>query len=305
MSDVLELVIITGMSGAGKTVAVQSFEDLGYYCIDNMPPKLIPTFWDLMKESGKITRIALVIDLRSREFFDALTQVIASLENNKLVSTRILFLEASDKELISRYKATRRDHPMANILNYSTIEAIEHERKVLQELRDKAHLIVDTSKMKPKDLRAYIIQHFKSLNQHLFQIEFSSFGFKYGIPIDADLVMDVRFLPNPYYDEELRNQSGLDKAVYDYVMKQEDTKMFYDKFYDLLSYLIPAYKTEGKAKVSVAIGCTGGQHRSVSIAERLGDDFEKLGYHVVKNHRDYLKNKLSIIQEESEHGSKQ
>ena len=267
MSDTLELVIITGMSGAGKTVAVQSFEDLGYYCIDNMPPTLLPTFWELVKESGKITKIALVIDLRTRDFFNELETIIATLDNTQYITTRVLFLEASDEALVSRYKESRRSHPLAN--DGRVMEGIRKERELLRDLRTRAQIVVDTTDKAPRALRQFITEQFASLEHNTFHVEVVSFGFKYGAPIDADVMMDVRFLPNPHYVPELRPQTGQDQDVYDYVMKQPETELFYTKFIDLIEYCLPGYKREGKSSVTIAIGCTGGQHRSVALAERI------------------------------------
>lgn len=294
MAD-LELVIITGMSGAGKTVAVQSFEDLGYYCIDNMPPNLLPTFWQLMKEFGKITKIALVIDLRTRDFFDELSDVIATMENSKDVTTRILYLEADDQALVSRYKESRRHHPLSKGTSTTTVKAIHMERELLHDLRTRAQLIVDTSIMKPRELRAFIMDHFAEREQITFQLEVVSFGFKHGIPIDADVVMDVRFLPNPYYIDELKAQTGADKAVYEYVMSQPETQIFYNKLIDLLDYTVPGYKREGKSNAVIAIGCTGGQHRSVAIAERIGEHFTRMNYAVNVLHRDMTKSQRQVL----------
>src|SRR5574344_1129754 len=201
MSDALELVIITGMSGAGKTVAVQSFEDLGYYCVDNMPPNLLPTFWELIKESGKITKIALVIDLRSRDFFDELSNVISKMDNTQMITTKILFLEADDQALVSRYKETRRNHPLATMGRVS--EGIKLEREMLKDLRSRAQTIINTSDITPRQLREQLISIFATEKQSTFHVQVVSFGFKYGAPIDVDVMMDVRFLPNPHYVDEL------------------------------------------------------------------------------------------------------
>lgn len=209
MSDTLELVIITGMSGAGKTVAVQSFEDLGYYCIDNMPPTLLPTFWELVKESGKITKIALVIDLRTRDFFNELENIIATLDNTQFITTRVLFLEASDEALVSRYKESRRSHPLANVGR--VMEGIKKERELLHDLRTRAQIVVDTTDKTPRELRNFITEQFASIEHNTFHVEVVSFGFKYGAPIDADVMMDVRFLPNPHYVPELRPLTGQDQ----------------------------------------------------------------------------------------------
>lgn len=284
MSDALELVIVTGMSGAGKTVAVQSFEDLGYYCIDNMPPSLLPRFWELMKESGKITKIALVIDLRTREFFNELETLVASMANNQTITSRILYLEADEDALVSRYKETRRSHPLAK--NGRLLEGIRKEKEILSEIRSRSQIIINTSDLTPRQLRQEIMDTFMTEEYTPFHVEILSFGFKHGTPIDADIVMDVRFLPNPYYVEALRPQTGLDQAVYDYVMKQPETQTFYSKFIDLVEYCLPGYKKEGKASVTIAIGCTGGQHRSVAIAERLGMQLKNDQYEVNVAHRD-------------------
>ena len=213
MVDSLELVIVTGMSGAGKTVAVQSFEDMGYFCIDNMPPSLIPKFWELIKESGKITKIALVIDMRSRSFFEELQGMLIDIENTKFIDTKILFLDASDEELVSRYKETRRAHPLA--MDGLITEGIKKERSLLADFKSQATLVIDTTTLTPRQLREKINEEFRAASGTGFRIEMVSFGFKYGLPIDADIVMDVRFLPNPHYVPELRPLTGLDKPVYD------------------------------------------------------------------------------------------
>lgn len=289
MSDTLELVIITGMSGAGKTVAVQSFEDLGYYCIDNMPPNLLPTFWELVKESGKITKIALVIDLRTRDFFNELESIISTLDNTQFITTRVLFLEASDQALVSRYKESRRSHPLA--IEGRVMEGIKKERELLNFIRNRAQIIVDTSTMSPRELRTLITERFVAIGQNTFHVEVISFGFKYGAPIDADVMMDVRFLPNPHYVPELRDQTGLDQPVYDYVMKQPETEAFYTKFIDLIEFCLPGYKREGKTSVTIAIGCTGGQHRSIALSERIAARLQNDQYAVNVSHRDQFKKK--------------
>ncbi|WP_025730324.1 RNase adapter RapZ [Atopobacter phocae] len=289
MGDALDLIVITGMSGAGKTVAMQSFEDMGYFCIDNMPPSLMPKFWELVKESGKLTKIALVIDLRSHVFFDELLDVVNNLDNTSFVTTRILYLESSDKKLVSRYKETRRSHPLAP--DGRLIEGIREERRLLQDIRTRAQKIIDTTELKPKELREQIMQTFGDQSDHQFTVQVYSFGFKYGLPIDADIVMDVRFLPNPFYIETLRPLNGMDQPVYDYVMKQPETEQFYRKLMDLLYVCLPGYKKEGKQSLVIAIGCTGGQHRSIAIAERAGRDIAALGYPVKMYHRDHERRK--------------
>lgn len=292
MADTLELVIITGMSGAGKTVAVQSFEDLGYFCIDNMPPTLLPTFWELVKESGKISRIALVIDLRSRDFFNEVDSLIATLDNTQLVTTRIIFLDSSDSVLVSRYKETRRNHPLAPDGRVS--DGIVRERELLMDLRTRAQIIIDTSDISPRQLRERLIKDFATKDYQTFHVEVMSFGFKYGVPIDADIIWDVRFLPNPHYIPELRPQTGMDAPVYDYVMKQPETQAFYSKLIDVIEFCLPGYKKEGKSSVTIAIGCTGGKHRSVAIAERIANHLKTDNYAVNISHRDYMKKKETV-----------
>ena len=292
MADTLELVIITGMSGAGKTVAVQSFEDLGYFCIDNMPPTLLPTFWELVKESGKISRIALVIDLRSRDFFNEVDSLIATLDNTQLVTTRIIFLDSSDSVLVSRYKETRRNHPLAPDGRVS--DGIARERELLMDLRTRAQIIIDTSDISPSQLRERLIKDFATKDYQTFHVEVMSFGFKYGVPIDADIIWDVRFLPNPHYIPELRPQTGMDAPVYDYVMKQPETQAFYSKLIDVIEFCLPGYKKEGKSSVTIAIGCTGGKHRSVAIAERIANHLKTDNYAVNISHRDYMKKKETV-----------
>ena len=289
MADQLELVVITGMSGAGKTVAMQSFEDMGYFCVDNMPPSLLPKFWELVKESGKITKIALVIDLRSRAFFDEIMTSISGLDNTSFITTKILFLEASDDALVSRYKETRRTHPLAG--DGRVYDGIIVERRLLQDIKVRAQKVIDTTTLSPRKLREEIMHTFSNGDTDIFTIQVVSFGFKYGLPIDADIVMDVRFLPNPHYIEELRPLTGQDHAVYDYVMSQPETKTFYHKFMELLDFVIPGYKKEGKSSVTIAIGCTGGQHRSVALTERTGKELMSDSYHVTISHRDKDKRK--------------
>ncbi|MBL1225290.1 RNase adapter RapZ [Enterococcus sp. BWR-S5] len=291
MVDNLQLVIITGMSGAGKTVAIQCFEDMGYFCIDNMPPSLIPKFWELIKESGKVSKIALVVDLRSRSFFREIQNMLVEIENTNVIDTTVMFLDATDEELVSRYKETRRTHPLA--MDGLITEGIRKERGLLEEIKGDAQLVIDTTELSPRQLRERISNEFRSKDTHEFRIEMVSFGFKYGLPIDADIVMDVRFLPNPHYIPELRPLTGMDKAVYDYVMNFPETEEFYTRFTGLLEYVLPGYRKEGKSNVTIAIGCTGGQHRSVALTERIFKELEKI-YHVNVTHRDKDKRKETV-----------
>lgn len=284
----VQLVIITGMSGAGKTVAVQSFEDLGFFCVDNLPPALMPKFLELMKETNTMNKVALVMDLRGREFFDTLLRVIDELGDSTWVTPRILFLDADDATLVRRYKETRRSHPLAP--TGSPLEGITQERTLLQDLKGQAQVIYNTSQLKPKDLREKIQVEFSVNKQTKFTVNVMSFGFKHGIPIDADLVFDVRFLPNPHYIDHMRPKTGLEEEVSTYVMKWSDTHKFLEKTIDLLTFMLPQYKREGKSQLVIAIGCTGGQHRSVALAEYLGKHFQN-DYQTIVNHRDIDKRK--------------
>ncbi|WP_048601342.1 RNase adapter RapZ [Rubeoparvulum massiliense] len=268
MDQEISMVIITGMSGAGKTVAMQSLEDNGFYCIDNLPPVLIPKFAELIEQSGgKIGRVALVIDLRGRQFFDQLFTSLNQLNQFQGLNVKIVYLDASDQTLISRYKQTRRRHPLAP--EGSLLDGIQRERKLLEELKGRANLILDTSRMKPLQLRERMVDSFVIKEEGRFPVYILSFGFKYGMPIDADLVFDVRFLPNPHYVDSLRPRTGKDPEVAEYVMKWKDTEQFLEQLTQFLTYLLPQYKREGKGQIVIAIGCTGGKHRSVTIADYL------------------------------------
>ncbi|EAC8464213.1 RNase adapter RapZ [Listeria monocytogenes] len=287
-SKQLKLVIITGMSGAGKTVAMQSLEDLGYFCVDNLPPSLLPKFWELMKESDKMDKIALVMDLRGREFFDSIEPALDELDNTNFITTKILFLEADDKVLVSRYKETRRHHPLEP--NGSVLDGINAERELLSDLKGRSQLVINTSNMAPRELRERINNEFQTEDKDVFNVQLMSFGFKYGIPIDADLVFDVRFLPNPHYIDKMRPLTGLDEDVYEYVMKWPETQIFLDKLVDLLMFTLPFYKREGKTQLVIAIGCTGGQHRSVALTEFVGKAIQQK-YETTISHRDMKRRK--------------
>ncbi|AZN39142.1 RNase adapter RapZ [Paenibacillus albus] len=263
------LVIITGMSGAGKTIAVQSLEDLGFFCVDNLPPVLIPKFAELIEQSnGKIGKVALVIDLRGREFFTALSESLAYVKEHYTIGYEILFLDATDGVLVQRYKESRRMHPLA--AEGLPLEGIKLERRLLEDLKGWATQVIDTSSLKPAQLKERIIARFTNSDVSKISVNVISFGFKYGIPIDADLIYDVRFLPNPHYIDHLRPNTGQDAEVYEYVMKWPETQTFLTKLLDMLQFLIPLYHKEGKSQVVIGIGCTGGKHRSVAIAEYLG-----------------------------------
>ncbi|MEH7350018.1 RNase adapter RapZ [Gottfriedia acidiceleris] len=284
----VKMVIITGMSGAGKTVVVQALEDIGYFCVDNLPPALLPKFVELLKDPDHNTtdKVALVMDLRGREFFDQLGNSLDQLMSTPSIIPQILFLDATNAALVTRYKETRRSHPLSP--TGSPLKGIELERTLLAEVKGRAQLIYDTSDLKPKILREKIIEQFRENEQEGFSVNIQSFGFKYGIPIDADLVFDVRFLPNPFYIESMRPLTGLDKEVSSYVLKFNETTEFMLKLIDLISFMLPQYKREGKRQLIIAIGCTGGQHRSVTLAEYLANYF-KDQYDTNISHRDVEK----------------
>jgi len=279
-----ELVIITGMSGAGRTVAIQSFEDLGYYCIDNLPPVLLTTFLTLLHDSDKSNfRIAAVMDMRGGVFFDELIAALDLLMQEEDVKVRILYLDATNDTLVRRYKETRRSHPLAP--SGLPLEGIQKERKLLSEVKGRADSVYNTSGMKPRELREKIQREFASVTTPVFTVNVMSFGFKHGMPIDADLVFDVRFLKNPYYVEDLRHKTGLQTEVSSYVLALPETQQLIEKLKDLFSFMIPLYKEEGKSQLVIAFGCTGGQHRSVTLAEYFGNVLAKNDMTVI-THRD-------------------
>lgn len=285
----MKLVIVTGMSGAGKTIALKILEDLGFYCVDNLPISLVDRFAELiMESSGDIRNVALGIDIRSGEELPRLSETLDKWSKEH-VPYEILFLDASDQILIKRYKETRRKHPLSGAGRID--EGIIKERSRMEFLKEKADYIIDTSQLLTKELRRELEKIFlhDQCYQNLF-ITVLSFGFKYGIPSDADLVFDVRFLPNPYYVEELRQHTGEEVPVQEYVKRGGTAEVFLEKIYDMLEFLIPNYVAEGKNQLVVAIGCTGGKHRSVTIAREIYNHFsakEELG--VKLEHRDIEK----------------
>jgi len=285
----IQLVVITGMSGAGKTVAIQSFEDLGYFCIDNLPPSLIEKFLNLLRDStADIKKIALVMDLRGREFFDSMFDALDQLAQEDWLQEQIIFLDADNETLLRRYKETRRSHPLAN--GQLTLAGIKKERQLLSKLHDRVKKTIDTTRLSPKQLREKIVNLYSTTDEQVFSVHFVSFGFKYGVLLDADLMFDVRFLPNPHYIDHLRPLTGLNPDVSDYVMKWPETEKFYEKLIDFLQFLLPQYREEGKSQLVVAIGCTGGQHRSVALTERLAKHLSKQ-YVTHATHRDIEKRK--------------
>lgn len=288
----MRLVIVTGMSGAGKTQALKMLEDMGFYCVDNLPIPLIETFAELtMSNQGGIRNAALGIDIRSGEDLSVLNRIFDDW-SRKRVPFEILFLDAGDETLIKRYKETRRAHPLA--AGGRIDSGIEKERVKLGFLKEEADYIIDTSRLLTKELRQELEKIF--INRESYRnlyITILSFGFKYGIPSDADLVFDVRFLPNPYYAEELRPKTGEEKEVRDYVMQHGTAALFLDKFNDMLEFLIPNYVLEGKNQLVIAIGCTGGKHRSVTIARSVYDRFKSREEFGIKiEHRDIDKDNI-------------
>lgn len=282
----MRFIIVTGLSGAGKTEATRSLEDMGYFCVDNLPPKLIPKFAEACVQSqGKISKVALVIDIRGGIFFDDLFESLNYLKKQDF-KYEILFLDASDEVLVKRFKESRRSHPLAP--GSRIITGINEERNRLREVKDRADIIIDTSKYAIKDLREEMTKNYGDIEQPKKQLSVTilSFGFKYGIPVDSDLVFDVRFIPNPFYIAELKPHSGNDEPVKNYVLEQEETKEFIEKVEDLLEFLIPKYKKEGKRQLIISIGCTGGRHRSVAIANEIYNGLLNKEYNISIEHRD-------------------
>lgn len=282
----MRFVIVTGLSGAGKTEAIRSLEDLGYFCVDNLPPTLIPKFAEACNQSdGKIEKIALVMDIRGGKFFDALFESLKYLTDQEF-KYEILFLDSSDEVLVKRFKESRRKHPLAP--DGRVTRGIILERSKLREVKDRADNIIDTSRLKPRELREKITEIYGEEGQleRELSITILSFGFKYGIPVDSDLVFDVRFLPNPFYIPELKRFSGNDEPVKHYVLSHEETQGFITKLEDMLRFLIPNYLKEGKRQLIVSIGCTGGRHRSVAIANEIYEKLRDEGGKVNIEHRD-------------------
>ncbi|HHY70929.1 MAG TPA: RNase adapter RapZ [Thermoanaerobacterales bacterium] len=289
MND-LKFVIITGLSGAGKTLAMRVFEDHDYFCVDNLPPALIPTFIELCRQSIKrINKIALVIDIRGGGFFDKLFESLKEMLDSGF-DYEILFLEASDEVLIKRYKESRRRHPLA--FEGRIVEGISSEREKMAKLREAADHIIDTSFKTPSELKKEIMLRFiEREKEDRLLINLVSFGFKQGIPLDADLIFDVRFIPNPYYIDELRPHSGEDQKVKDFVMKWPESRQFLKKLLDMIQYLIPYYIREGKNQLIIGIGCTGGRHRSVAFTDEIAAKLKADRHRVVMDHRDIDKDR--------------
>ncbi len=284
-------VIITGMSGAGKTNFLQKLEDMGYYCVDNLPPVLIARFADLCWKSTSNTRhVAVVTDIRGGSFFDALPQALNELKRRG-IPHEVVFLEASDEALVRRYMETRRQHPLAKTMRIQ--EGIQAERKVLAGVRTQSDIIIDTTAMKTEELQEYLPSRFGAVDKKReMQITLFSFGFKYGIPIDADMVIDVRFLKNPFYIEKYKHWTGRVPEVARYISESPVTEKFLDKLYDFMDFTVDHFRDAGKTQFTIAIGCTGGMHRSVFVTETLGNHLKEQHTHVNVEHRDLHRNRI-------------
>ena len=287
----MEFVIISGLSGAGKSKAASFMEDMDFFCVDNLPAPLIPKFAELgMAGAGEYDRVVLVTDVRSGTKFDSLFQALDDLKAMKC-SYRILFMEASNETIIKRYKETRRSHPLAEECD-SLEQAIQMEREMLAPLRERAEYIIDTSNLSTAKLKGELRRLFGKggSSEGRMEVRVTSFGFKHGVPMESDLVFDVRFLPNPYYVAELRPLTGLDTGVRDYVFSSPQTEEFLKRLTDLICWLLPQYEEEGKTSLVIAVGCTGGHHRSVAIAHALTEQIRQGGWPVVESHRDLGRN---------------
>ena len=284
----MELLIVTGMSGAGKSQAANALEDMGYYCVDNIPPAIIPSFVNLSEISGeKLSKLAIVTDARGGNMFSEINDVLKDLKKRNL-NYKVLFLDSSNDVIIRRYKENRRKHPLADS-DDSILTAVEKEREMLNKIRLISDYIVDTSYISIAQLKSKLSDIFFGDGSFVMKIQCKSFGFKYGADTEADLVFDVRCLPNPYYVEELKNKTGMEKEVRDYVMNSPDSHNFLNKLLDFIDCSVPLYAKEGKSQLIIAIGCTGGKHRSVTFAELIGTHLKKQKYDCSIVHRDALK----------------
>lgn len=286
----MEFLIVTGLSGAGKSQAVHALEDIGFYCVDNLPPQLLNTFYSLCQQAGeRFGRVAVVTDIRGgQDVFRTLTGTLEELRQDEK-PYKILFLDASDSVLTNRFKETRRKHPLADYFMGSLDQAVQMERSVLKPVREMADYVIDTSLLSPAQLKKQISTVFLGSVSDALAIHCVSFGFKYGLPTEADLVFDVRCLPNPFYVKELKNLTGLDEPVREYVMRWEQSQEVAKRLLHLVDYMLPLYLEEGKSQLVIAMGCTGGKHRSVTFAQLLYDHFTAQGKRASVNHRDIQK----------------
>lgn len=285
----MDFVIVTGMSGAGKTRAMHALEDIGFLCVDNLPPELIPVFYELCEKSGDFrNRIAVVTDTRGGELFKSFFSATETLKRQQK-PYKILFLDCSDSVLVKRFKETRRKHPLVDDMNGSLEQAVKLEREMLKPMKASSDYVIDTAGVSPAQLKDRISRLFLSAAQNSMAVQCISFGFKYGIPMESDLLFDVRCLPNPYYDEILRPMTGLDQPIIDFVMEKEETQNFLKRYIDMIDYLLPLYAKEGKSQLVISIGCTGGHHRSVVLAHHTSEYLKKQGIRTGITHRDMKK----------------
>ena len=281
-----DLVLLTGVSGAGKSTAMGFMEDIGYYCIDNMPAELVGTFISLIEKSDSYNKIAIVTDVRSRGVYNEFRKNVQNLMDSNDYTVRTIYLDIKNHVALRRYKLTRRKHPYADKFNGSLEDALNYEKEILAPVREKAGYIIDTSDLTANQLRERLAQILLGDDKEVMNLHVMSFGFKHGIPTDADFVLDVRCLPNPYWIESMRDKTGLDQEVKDYVFSFEEAHEIFERLKSLLDYLNPLYIREGKSQIVIAIGCTGGNHRSVVFAEALKDYFSRKWDNVTVNHRD-------------------
>jgi len=278
--------IITGLSGSGKTVVSRSLEDLGYYCIDNLPAKLIPNLVDLwLRREMEIEKIALVVDIREHGFLTVFPQVLKTI--GRKITPWVVFLEASNETLVKRFSESRRPHPLSR--RRSILDGVNRERKQLAAIKDMADEVIDTSAMSLSELKALLARRFLKKKRPLLQVFITSFGYKHGLPLDSDLVLDTRFLPNPFYSDRLKGLTGLSRPVRDFVLKSDPTELYLTELYRFFDFLMPRFVEEGKSHVRIAIGCTGGRHRSVVVAEALKSYLKKRKYDIKIIHRDLRK----------------
>jgi UPF0042 nucleotide-binding protein len=278
--------IVTGLSGSGKTVVSRFLEDLGYYCVDNLPAKLIPNLVGLwLKREMEIDRLALVIDIREPRFLADFPRVLRELERR--IRPRVLFLDASDETLVKRFSESRRPHPLAR--RRPVLEGVHRERKRLEPIRKMADEVIDTSRLTISELKALLAEKVLRRKGPRLQVVVASFGYKHGLPLESDIVIDTRFLPNPFYEDRLRDKTGADRSVRDYVLRAPETQAFLEELAAFLGHLLPQFRREGKSTLTVAVGCTGGQHRSVVVAEALAARLKKAGADVKLYHRDIYK----------------